>query len=136
MGSPLDSVHEPNARRRLEAYLDSLERWSRTINLTGARTRDGMITTLIEPVLGAEAWLEGRVIDVGSGNGSPGLVLASLRTDLAFVLLEPRAKRWAFLRDAIRQMGLQNVEPVRARSDAYRGTQGRTVVLRAVGLDP
>ena len=47
----------------------------------------------------------GSLIDVGSGNGSPGLVLALVRDDLEVTLLEPRARRWAFLREAARASG-------------------------------
>ncbi|MEO8499302.1 MAG: RsmG family class I SAM-dependent methyltransferase [Vicinamibacteria bacterium] len=117
-------------------YLGCLARWSRKINLTGAETDEAAFTTLVRPVLGAELWLSGTVIDVGSGNGSPGLILATLRPDLPLVLLEPRAKRWAFLREAAREMGLQNVTVVRERSEGYHGKLANTATMRAVGLAP
>jgi hypothetical protein len=63
----------------------------------------------------------GRLIDVGSGNGSPGLVLALLRDDLEAILLEPRARRWAFLREATRAAGRGDVEVLRRRHDQYEG---------------
>ena len=56
----------------------------------------------------------GALVDVGSGNGSPGLVLALLRDDLSVTLLEPRQKRWAFLREASRRAG-RGAEQSRAR---------------------
>jgi 16S rRNA (guanine527-N7)-methyltransferase len=125
-----------DARERLDRYLDCLQHWAPRINLTGAETRQGALDTLVLPVLGAEAFLHGPVIDVGSGNGSPGLILAALRQDLTFTLLEPRAKRWAFLREAAREMGVGNVNAVRQRSEAYDGPRARTVTMRAVGLAP
>jgi 16S rRNA (guanine527-N7)-methyltransferase len=76
----------------------------------------------------------GVLIDVGSGNGSPGLVLALLRPDLPVVLLEPRARRWAFLREACRATGRPDIEVVRARHDEYRGHPGRNVTVRALRL--
>jgi 16S rRNA (guanine527-N7)-methyltransferase len=130
----LESIADKGARNRLSRYLASLVRWSRNINLTGAETERSIFDTLIHPVLGGESLLSGHVIDVGSGNGSPGLVLAALRPDLRFTLLEPRAKRWAFLRDAVRDMAIANVAVIRARSDSYQGSPGRTVTIRAVGL--
>lgn len=130
------TITDGGVRSRLDRYLECLGRWSAKINLTGAETREAAFNTLVSPVLGAEALLEGSVIDVGSGNGSPGLVLAALRPDLPFTLLEPRAKRWAFLREAAREMGLDNVTVERARSDNFRGCPARTVTMRAVGLDP
>ncbi len=130
------AVADALARQRLDRYLDCLQHWSRKINLTGAETREAAFETLVRPILGAETLLAGPVIDVGSGNGSPGLILAVLRPDLNFTLLEPRAKRWAFLREAAREMGMDNVSVRRERSDGYRGTLAGTVTMRAVGLDP
>jgi 16S rRNA (guanine527-N7)-methyltransferase len=124
------------ARRRLDRYLACLCRWSPRINLTGAETDEAAFETLLRPVLGSEGLLSGPVIDVGSGNGSPGLILAALRPDLRFTLLEPRAKRWAFLREATREMGIENVVVERRRSDEFQGEPAGTVTMRAVGLDP
>jgi 16S rRNA (guanine527-N7)-methyltransferase len=75
----------------------------------------------------------GALIDVGSGNGSPGLVLALVRDDLEVTLLEPRAHRWAFLREAARAAG-RPVRVLRVRHDGYPGPPARTVTLRAVAL--
>lgn len=135
MSSDLSTIPEGAAREKIDRYLDCLLRWSRSINLTGAGTRESAFDTLVAPVLGAEKLLQGHVIDVGSGNGSPGLILAVLRPDLRFTLLEPRAKRWAFLREAAREMGLGNTNALRDRSETYRGEQAMTVTMRAVGLD-
>ncbi len=129
-------VSDPEARQRLDKYLVCLNRWAARINLTGAAGGDARFHTLVAPVLGAESLLRGRVVDVGSGNGSPGLVLAALRSDLSFLLLEPRAKRWAFLREAAREMGATNVRVARKRSEELRGVHADTVTMRAVGMDP
>lgn len=75
----------------------------------------------------------GGLVDVGSGNGSPGLVLALVRDDLEVTLLEPRARRWAFLREAARATG-RSVRVLRVRHDGYPGPPARTVTLRAVAL--
>jgi 16S rRNA (guanine527-N7)-methyltransferase len=132
----LRAVEDGVARARLRSYLDCLQHWSPRINLTAARNDDEAFDTLIRPILGAEGLLSNPVIDVGSGNGSPGLILAALRGDIHFTLLEPRAKRWAFLRDAVREMKVENVVVSRLRSDEYRGEPASTVTMRAVGLDP
>jgi len=75
----------------------------------------------------------GRLVDVGSGNGSPGLVLALLRDDLEATLLEPRQRRWAFLREAARRAG-RRVEVLRVRHDRYPGPPAATVTVRALAL--
>ena len=90
---------------------------------------------LVAPVLPLLPYLApGRVLDVGSGNGSPGLILAFLRPDLPVTLLEPRARRWAFLREAARAGGRPDVEVLRLRHDAYPGPPVQTVTLRAVSV--
>jgi 16S rRNA (guanine527-N7)-methyltransferase len=71
---------------------------------------------------------------VGSGNGSPGLVLALLRPDLPATLLEPRAKRWAFLREVARATGRPDIEVLRQRHDTYRGPLAQSLTLRALRL--
>lgn len=90
---------------------------------------------MVAPVVrAASVPAPGRLIDVGSGNGSPGLVLALLRDDLRVVLLEPRARRWAFLREAARAAGRPEVDTLRLRHDQYVGPPARTVTLRALAL--
>lgn len=88
------------------------------------------------PVLAVAPFvLPGRLLDVGSGNGSPGLVLALLGGVSDAVLLEPRARRWAFLREAARAAGVADrVDVRRERHDAYRGAPARTLTLRALAL--
>jgi 16S rRNA (guanine527-N7)-methyltransferase len=119
---------------RLAAYLDTLAAWSRKTNLTGARTPEERVRLLVADVLPAAHLPEpGGLIDVGSGNGSPGLVLALLRGDLDVTLLEPRARRWAFLREAARASA-RRVLVLRQRHDGYSGPPARTVTFRAVAL--
>jgi 16S rRNA (guanine527-N7)-methyltransferase len=110
-------------------------RWNERVNLTAAKTPEDRVRLLIAPVVPAVPVPEaGRLIDVGSGSGSPGLVLALLRDDLQVVLLEPRARRWAFLREAARAAGRPEVETLRLRHDQYAGPAARTLTLRAVAL--
>ena len=90
-----------------------------------------LLVGVVLPAAGLPA--PGSLIDVGSGNGSPGLVLALLRDDLEVTLLEPRARRWAFLREAARAAG-RPVRVLRYRHDSYPGPPARTVTLRAVAV--
>jgi 16S rRNA (guanine527-N7)-methyltransferase len=121
----------------LEAYLDLLAEWNRRTNLTAARSAEDRVGLLVATVLPAAPFPEaGRLIDVGSGNGSPGLVLALLRDDLEVTLLEPRGRRWAFLREAARLTGRPNLTVHRCRHDEYSGPPARTVTLRALALPP
>jgi len=128
---------EPAGAAALGHYLDLVAAWSPRINLTGARSPAERVRVLVAPVWGAAAGLEpGLLLDVGSGNGSPGLVLAALRPDLPATLLEPRQKRWAFLREAARAMGRPDVDVRRGRHDAYEGPPAQTLSVRALALPP
>jgi 16S rRNA (guanine527-N7)-methyltransferase len=104
------------------------------MNLTGARTPEERSELLVAQVLPALDLVQGpRLIDVGSGNGSPGLVLALLCPELEVTLLEPRQRRWAFLREARRVAGCTGVEVLRVRHDRYAGPPADNVTMR--GLD-
>ncbi len=84
-----------------------------------------------------------RVVDVGSGAGLPGIVLAVARRDLSVVLVEPLARRSGFLAEVVTALSLTNVTVVRARAEEYASGRGEVsfeladvVTARAVaGLD-
>ena len=75
----------------------------------------------------------GRVGDVGSGAGLPGLVLAIARPDVEWILIEPMERRVAWLSEQVSELGLDNVEVVRARAEDWRrGPVLDAVTARAV----
>ena len=92
----------------LASYADALLRWNARINLTAARGVDQLIAEHFPDAFALARKLEqpARVIDVGSGGGLPAIPLALLRPDLSIVLVEPIAKKAAFLRTALRELGL------------------------------
>jgi 16S rRNA (guanine527-N7)-methyltransferase len=81
---------------------------------------------------------DGPVIDVGSGGGSPGVPLASVRPDLEFVLLESNRRKCAFLRKIAG--GFENVSVVCERAEKHAADAGRdaygTAVARALAAPP
>lgn len=75
----------------------------------------------------------GRVGDIGSGAGLPGLVLAIARPDVQWVLIEPMERRVAWLQEQTDALGLENVEVVRARGEDWKqGPVLDAVTARAV----
>jgi 16S rRNA (guanine527-N7)-methyltransferase len=75
----------------------------------------------------------GVVGDVGSGAGLPGLVLAISRPDVQWVLIEPMERRISWLNEQVAELGLTNVEVVRARGEEWkRGPVLDAVTARAV----
>lgn len=73
------------------------------------------------------------VVDVGSGAGLPGVVLAATRPDLTVVLLEPMARRVAWLTEEVEGLPLPNAEVLRGRAEEVRGRRFDVVTARAVG---
>ncbi|MDR0626031.1 MAG: 16S rRNA (guanine(527)-N(7))-methyltransferase RsmG [Bifidobacteriaceae bacterium] len=75
----------------------------------------------------------GLVVDVGSGAGLPGLVLALMRPDLRFELVDSMKRRTDWLEEAVKELGLMNVSVTRARAeDLGERSDGAAVVSRAV----
>lgn len=75
----------------------------------------------------------GRVGDVGSGAGLPGLVLAIARPDVEWILIEPMERRVAWLNEQASSLGLDNVDVVRGRAEDWRrGPVLDAVTARAV----
>jgi 16S rRNA (guanine527-N7)-methyltransferase len=123
------------ARQALGSYLALLEAWSKRVNLTAARTPRQRVKVLVEPALFLRPLLRaGSLLDVGSGNGAPGLLLALLEPGRRVTLLEPRARRWAFLREAARACDRVDVDVRRERHEDYRGPRADNVTVRALRL--
>ena len=92
----------------LVSYAESLLRWNARINLTAARSIDVLVGEHFPDAFALARKLDqpARLIDVGSGGGLPAIPLALLRPGLAITLVEPIAKKAAFLRTAIRELAL------------------------------
>jgi 16S rRNA (guanine527-N7)-methyltransferase len=74
------------------------------------------------------------IADLGAGGGLPGLVIAAVRPDAEVVLVESMQRKSAFLRETAEAMGLENVEVVTARAEAWAGGSGRCEVVTARAL--
>src|SRR5262245_23007968 len=129
----------------LARYLAVLARWNRRINLTAFdldRPSDHAIDRLVvEPVLAAaEVTTHDRVVvDIGSGGGSPALPLKIQRPHVQMTLVEARVRKTAFLREAVRELGLAavRIEAVRVGRAGVAGLNGNAdvVTVRAVRID-
>lgn len=81
-------------------------------------TRHILNSALLGPLLEAD----GRVADVGSGAGLPGLVLAIARPDVSFTLIEPMERRCDWLNAESERLGLENVTVLRGRAEDVTDT--------------
>src|SRR5215831_7137034 len=106
---------------RLLAYLGVLRLWKQRINLTAVRDPAECLTRHFGESLYLSRWvdLRGRSLDVGSGAGFPGLALKIVAPDLDVVLLEPVAKKRAFLKEVTRVCKLESVEVRAERYESY-----------------
>ncbi len=106
---------------QLLRYCDLLLTWSARINLTAASTVEVLLEVHLPDAFALASRLTepAAVVDIGSGGGLPAIPLAVLRPALTLELCEPIAKKGAFLRTAIRELGLEG----RVRVTAGRGEQ-------------
>ncbi len=119
-------------------YLELLERWNRVHNLTAVTGAEARVERHVLDSLSVLPWMRGdRVLDVGSGAGLPGLILALADPAREYVLLDAAAKRVHFLRAAIAELALEHVSAVHARVETLRPDPGfATVVSRAFAAPP
>lgn len=104
----------------LREYRSLFLRWNQKINLSAARTEVDLDEHLrdceaVIPHLAAAS----AVIDVGSGGGLPVVVAAIALPSVRFTALEPVHKKHAFLRTAIRELALNNLEALAERHDVH-----------------
>lgn len=111
----------PGLIAQLEVYYRLLETWNRKINLTAlnlGEPSDGSFDRLlVEPLVAAKHAPSGagKMLDVGSGGGSPALPFALAAPHLALLMVESKTRKSVFLREAIRALGLTTADVVTAR---------------------
>jgi 16S rRNA (guanine527-N7)-methyltransferase len=132
---------EDRLRSTLLTYYQLLLRWNTKVNLTALTNSDDAIDRLLlEPVAAAQYLPRGsRLMDLGSGGGSPAIPLALALQSPRLVMVESRGRKAAFLREAARAVGLQaSVENQRFETVAASGTYSSgfdVVSMRAVRMD-
>lgn len=116
----------------LANYRGLLLKWNARVNLTGATTTD-LVDEHIADCLHVVDHLpeRGRIIDVGSGGGLPSVVIAISRPELVVTALEPVHKKHAFLRTAVRELGLRNLIPLAERWEDHASRDYDVATSRA-----
>ncbi len=119
----------PAQRAALVAYVELLTRWNATYNLTAVRERDAMWVQHIADCLAVLPALDAhlrthpgntRVLDVGSGGGLPGVLLALMRPALDVTCVDTVGKKAAFVRQVAGALALHNLHAVHARVETLR----------------
>jgi len=137
----------PQLTLRLETYFRLLETWNRKINLTGLNLAEGTPDTidrlLIEPLVAARhiPASAGRMLDVGSGGGSPAIPIALALPSIRLLMVESKTRKSVFLREAVRAVELggadvaaSRFEELLTRPDLHEAHD--LVTIRAVRIEP
>lgn len=135
----------PATQRRLLRYLDLISRWNRVYNLTAVREPEAMLRqhlldclAVLGPLrrhLSAQGASHGsaqpRLLDVGSGAGLPGVVLALCQPDWSVTCVDAVAKKASFIRQVAAELGLPNLTASHARVEAMAEPPFDLVISRA-----
>lgn len=118
----------------MSRYVEHLATTAIEYGLIGPRERETLWTrhVLNCAVLGELVGRDESLIDVGSGAGLPGLVVAIARPDVRTTLVEPLLRRSTWLSDVVADLGMDNVEVRRDRAESVTDLQADVVTSRAV----
>jgi 16S rRNA (guanine527-N7)-methyltransferase len=128
---------------QFEGFAAILKKWSRKISLTSIKDeREIVIRHFLDSLLLykyiQESWF---VMDIGSGNGCPGIPIKIVRPSIRMLLVESRGRKVSFLRTVIRELGLKDCQAIQQRAEEamfQRGLRGQldAVIARAVAKTP
>jgi 16S rRNA (guanine527-N7)-methyltransferase len=134
---------------QISTYIDILQRWNERINLTAIRDPEDIVTrhfgesffaakhlfplpSVPSAVKNVGVELDGRLADVGSGAGFPGLPIKLWAPSMSMTLIESNHKKVAFLREVVRCLTLTNIDIQDARAETLPQASFQVVTLRAV----
>ncbi len=124
----------PEQLKKQARYLDLLLEANKNINLTGIKEPKAAVIKHTLDSLSASSAIEGaKIIDIGSGGGTPGIPLAIALPEKKFYLIEATQKKASFLNEAVRALKLDNVEIICERGESVTNLSANTVISRAFG---
>lgn len=129
----LAHLEDADALEKITAFEALLKRWNGRCNLVSRGDLQRVRERHVLDSLALLPWWRGALADVGSGGGFPGLPLAIARPRCAVVLIERSERKCLFLRQAVIDLALPNVEVAQADAARYRPEAlFGTAVARAV----
>ncbi len=115
---------------KLMAFVYLLDKWNKTYNLTAIRDLKQMIILHVMDSASVYRHLQGKtMIDVGTGGGIPGIIIAILNPQISVTLLDSNQKKTRFLRFVLREMNLDNITVVCERVEKYQPKTRYDVVI-------
>jgi len=120
-------------QQKLLAYLALLQKWNKVHNLTAVRDPDEMVTLHLLDSLSVLPHVQAlsplRLLDVGSGAGLPGIILALCMPDLQVSTIDAVQKKASFMRQAKAELGIPNLEVIAGRVEHHQPSQAYDVVI-------
>ncbi len=105
---------------KLKKYVEMLERWNKTYNLTSVRDPKDMIPVHIFDSLVVADYIKGEnCLDVGSGAGLPTIPLAIMQPERQFMAVDTNGKKTRFIQQAIIELGLKNAKVSQTRIESW-----------------
>lgn len=119
-----------DAQQKLLAYLTLLQKWNKVYNLTAVRDPLEMVTLHLLDSLSVLPHVSSKnILDVGSGGGLPGIVLAICKPELQVTTIDTVQKKVIFMRQVKGELGLDNLTPVHARVEKFQPAQPFEMVI-------
>ena len=114
----------------LTRYVELLAKWNKAYNLTAVRDINEMVSRHILDSLSIAPYMTGDyLMDVGSGPGLPGMIMAIMYPEKQFTLLDSNGKKTRFMTQAKMELGLKNVRVENTRCESFQGEQPFDVIM-------
>ncbi|MDF0379042.1 16S rRNA (guanine(527)-N(7))-methyltransferase RsmG [Methylophilus sp. YYY-1] len=129
----LQAMVTPEMQEKCLAYMALMQKWNKVYNLTAVRDSEEMLVLHVLDSLSVLPFVEaGNVLDVGSGGGLPGLIIAITRPEVEVTTIDTVQKKAIFMRQVKAELGLSNAQVVHGRVEAYAPpTRFSQVISRA-----
>ena len=129
--------NDPLLIEKLEIYLATLKKWNRVYNLTAIDEDSEIIVKHFLDSLSVNQYIQnsGRILDVGTGAGFPGLILALFNPKKSFVLVDGVSKKISFLQEMIGKLNLKNAIAVHTKVEQYKVAEQFDMIISRAFAD-
>ncbi|MDP8566236.1 16S rRNA (guanine(527)-N(7))-methyltransferase RsmG [Methylophilus aquaticus] len=126
----LKTVVNAHMQQQCLAYMDLLQKWNKVYNLTAVRDPQEMLRLHVLDSLSVVPHIQaGNLLDVGSGGGLPGIIVAITRPDVQVTTIDTVQKKAIFMRQVKAELGLDNLQVVHGRVESYQTPSPFTQII-------